>query len=174
MDPMKAPAAESPANLRRHTTGVDGIAVVNASEVNWGFCTGDGFSTGLVSTSESDSEFGEVVGVAILNFQMLNPKFCQSKSSKIFLRISFWIIPNCAVKTECHSWKRRRSASILRSHFESWHIFFRQFQKKKSFLSSVLIIFNSKFLKNILNFKQVSICISFSRLNYWSRNLNES
>lgn len=79
MEPMKAPAAESPANLRRQTTGLDGTAVVNASEVNCGFGPGIGFATGVVSISESDSEFGEVAGVAILNFQIVNPKFCQSK-----------------------------------------------------------------------------------------------
>lgn len=45
MEPMKAPAAESPANLRRQTTGLDGIVAVNASEVNSGFGPDFGFVT---------------------------------------------------------------------------------------------------------------------------------
>ena len=60
---MKAPAAESPANLRRQTTGGLGGLVVKASEVKFGVELG--LVMGGFSTSEPESELGTSAGVAI-------------------------------------------------------------------------------------------------------------
>lgn len=65
MDPMKAPPAESPANLKRQTTGALGVfLVVKASEVNFEFELGWS-GMGVLSTSELASELGTSAGVAI-------------------------------------------------------------------------------------------------------------
>lgn len=58
MEPMKAPAAESPANLRRQTTGGLEESEIKASEVKFGFEFEMEFWVGLggVSISESESE----------------------------------------------------------------------------------------------------------------------
>lgn len=62
MDPMKAPPAESPANLKRQTTGALGVfLVVKASEVNFEFELG---WSGM-GVRELASELGTSAGVAI-------------------------------------------------------------------------------------------------------------
>lgn len=66
MDPMKAPAAESPPNLRRQTRGAPGVLlVVKASEVNFEFELGWSGMGVVFSTSELASELGTLAGVAI-------------------------------------------------------------------------------------------------------------
>lgn len=54
MEPITAPAAESPANLKRQTRGgVDGLAVARES------------GAGMLSISDSESEFEEFSGIDI-------------------------------------------------------------------------------------------------------------
>ena len=60
MEPITAPAAESPANLKRQTRGgVDGLAVARES--------GEKFESwaGMLSISDSESEFEEFSGIDI-------------------------------------------------------------------------------------------------------------
>lgn len=67
MEPMKAPAAESPANLRMQTTGgMEGLEI-KAPELKFGFEFAVGFGLGLggVSISESESELEGYAGVVI-------------------------------------------------------------------------------------------------------------
>lgn len=63
MEPMKAPATESPANLKRQTSGgLDWLLMANAFEVKLGL------GLELLSISGSESELEEFAGVAIFFF----------------------------------------------------------------------------------------------------------
>lgn len=68
MEPMKAPAAESPANLKRQTRGgLDRLAVARESGVK----LESGF--GMFSISESESELVGFAGVDILYWKEDKP-----------------------------------------------------------------------------------------------------
>lgn len=62
MEPIKPPAAESPANLKRQTSGgLAELVVASESEVI------AGFGPGIFSISESESGFLGLAGVDIVN-----------------------------------------------------------------------------------------------------------
>lgn len=81
MEPMKAPAAESPANLTRQTRGgLDGLVVTRVSEVKLSPWSGM-FS---ISESESESEFLGFVGVDILYQKQYKPNIRPIQGSRLF------------------------------------------------------------------------------------------
>lgn len=68
MEPMRAPAAESPANLKRQTRGgLDGLAVARESVVKLES------ELGMFSISDSESEFEALAGVDILGLNQDKP-----------------------------------------------------------------------------------------------------
>lgn len=83
MEPMKAPAAESPANLTRQTRGgLDGLVVTRVSEVK--LSPGSGMFSISESQSESESEFLGFVGVDILYQKQYKPNIRPIQGSRLF------------------------------------------------------------------------------------------